>query len=208
MKQVAIVTNGNFPQSLLSEIKKFPFIIGVDRAGFTLIKHGLKPDLVTGDMDSVSGRQLREIKKHSLIKLFNKDKDYTDTELAICEAIKKGYKKATLYGVIGTRLDHQLATIFLLEKYLKKIQLLIRDEKNEMEIADKKREFIKSGRHPFISFLSLTGSSVISLFGFKYPLFKKKIFRGDTLCISNEIVSQEAKIIVYEGKVLIVRSKD
>ena len=54
------------------------------------------------------------------IKKFPVKKDKTDSELSIEYLIEIGFKDITLVGAIGTRMDHTLANILLLNKLKKK----------------------------------------------------------------------------------------
>ena len=209
MNQIAIVTNGTFPEDFLPEIAKEKFIIGVDRAGFVLVQKGVLPDLVLGDMDSVTKNELQEMKQKGIIvKEFEKDKDNTDTELAVMEAISRGYKKAVIYGVWGTRFDHLLSSVLLLEKYQSSIKLLIKDGKNEIGLISGQEKITVNKNYRYISFISLSDFSTLTLIGLKYSLQRRMIKRGDTLCVSNEIVSKKGKAEVHAGKVLMIKSID
>ena len=50
----------------------------------------------------------------------------------------------------------------------------------------------------------------ITLTGFKYPLVKKNIRRGEEagLCISNEVIEETGRITFDEGVVICVESQD
>jgi thiamine pyrophosphokinase len=63
-------------------------------------------------------------------------------------------------------------------------------------------------KYKYYSLLSLTSFSVVSLIGFKFPLDKKKIFRGETLCVSNELRESAGEIKVFKGKIILIRSTD
>lgn len=209
MNQAIIVTNGIFPESFLQEIEKEKFVIGVDRAGFILAKKGILPDLVLGDMDSVTKNELEDVKQKGIkVKEFEKDKDNTDTELAVMEAVSRGYKKAVIYGVCGTRFDHLLSSVFLLEKYQSEIKLLIKDRHNEIQLVGGQEEITVNKNYRYISFISLSDFSTLTLVGLKYPLKKRVIKRGDTLCVSNEIIAKRGNVEVIKGKVLMIRSRD
>lgn len=210
-QRCVLVSNGNSSLSTLkNNINPSDYLVGVDRGAITLLINHYSLDSAIGDFDSVSQEELVLIKrKTKKIITFKSEKDYTDTELALQEVIKRGYKDIKILGGIGTRIDHTLANILLLEKYQKAGRIIkIIDEDNEIEIVIKKKIITKNPNLPNISLISLTDSSLISLIGFKYPLKNKKVKRGETLCISNELVSKEAKVVVKTGKVLIIKSKD
>ena len=48
----------------------------------------------------------------------------------------------------------------------------------------------------------------ITLKGFKYPLADRDIFIGTSLCISNELVEEEGRIMLSDGVLITVESHD
>ncbi len=210
INNTVIVANGLVSSKKLLEQNKNSFFVGIDRGALHLINNHLSLHLALGDFDSVSKRELQKIKKKAQeIITFKKEKDYTDTELGLNEVIKKGYKNITLLGVTGTRLDHSLANILLLERYEKKDrQIKIVDQNNEISLLKPGKTKIEVRQYQYISFISLSNFSTLSLNGFKYPLINKKIKRGQTLCLSNELIKREGIIEVKKGRILLIRSKD
>lgn len=71
-----------------------------------------KPNFILGDMDSLKDKSLLE--KYSGVKseIYNRDKDYTDTELALMQAVKvapdRDNDTVTLIGGSGGLMDHCL----------------------------------------------------------------------------------------------------
>ena len=48
----------------------------------------------------------------------------------------------------------------------------------------------------------------ITLTGFKYPLYEKDIEFGTSLCISNEVIEESARVEFSEGILVIFESMD
>lgn len=210
MKTAVIISNGGISQKITFEDQN-NFIVAVDGGYSCIRKQKLKCGLVIGDLDSIAKSDISAIRKSGIELLrFPKDKDYTDTELAIKEMIKRGFGKIILIGVIGKRIDHTLANILLLEKYSdSKAEIKIIDNNNEIAILKNCKKAVgKSKKYKYISFISLTDFSTLSLTGFKYNLKNKKIRRGDTLCVSNEQKGAKAEVTVHKGKILMIRSRD
>jgi len=91
------------------------FIISVD-GGIRHIKElELYPDLILGDFDSSVFSEALEYKKAE-IKKYNKDKDFTDGEIAINYAIKEEFSEVIIIGALGNRIDHTFSNVFMLEK--------------------------------------------------------------------------------------------
>ena len=60
----------------------------------------------------------------------------------------------------------------------------------------------------YISFVPLTLKLRSTLDGFKYPLKNRHISIGSTLCISNELISDNGTFSFSEGILLVIRSSD
>ena len=93
------------------------FVIAADSGLDEAFRIGLTPDLVIGDMDSVSSAALdRAASLGTTIEQHPVAKDATDLELAIDAAAAAGYERATIIGGTGGRMAHTLANALLLLK--------------------------------------------------------------------------------------------
>jgi len=210
-KRIVIVANGNLYNALLKEITPSNFVIGVDRAAYWLIAHKVIPQVAIGDFDSTNRGELEKIQKIiPTIKQYSPEKDFTDTELAMDYALKQKPKSIIIYGGMGTRLDHTLGTLHLLERCQKfDIPAVFRDETNEAMVMGRGRTILKQREgSKYVSMLPITNSIQLSLSGFKYEIVKKTIMRGQTIGISNEILSKQATITIYRGLAFIIQSRD
>lgn len=211
-----VVTGGtidvSFAQSFLKD-KSYDCVIAVD-GGLALLKAlGLKPDAIVGDFDTVDSRSLAEYKNMPGItwEIREPEKDETDTELALLTARKLGCRKLVLLGATGGRMDHAIGNIHLLYACLTQgVQASIVDEKNWITVLSTGRDFFASSLWgKYISFLPLTKEvKGITLTGFKYPLHKKDISIGTSLCISNELIGDKGSISFDSGALICVESHD
>lgn len=207
---IHIVGGGHVSEQELPEIRKADCIIGVDRGAAWLLAHDVTPDIAIGDFDSVTKEEFARIKQSiKTIKLHPAEKDCTDMELAVTEAIKLKPKKVMIYGGIGTRADHMLGTMYLLERFLQTgIDAIVKNETNEISLLDKRRTVQKNPMHRYISLLPYTDAVTVSLEGFLYTVKKVVIHRGMTLGISNEFVGRTGIIDVHKGIALAIQSRD
>lgn len=207
-----IIANGTSlkKESLTAFLSECDYIVCADGGLNNLVGTKYIPNAILGDFDSVKENVLDEYKKlcEDIVK-FKKDKDKTDTELAIDFVVNKGYKDIILLCVTGSRLDHTMANIMLLEKYYNLgINIKIVDNNNEI-IFLKNNMKLKRKDNFFISIIPLTGVvEGINLKGFKFKLIDKTINRGSTLCISNYIVDDYGEITIRKGNALVFISKD
>lgn len=209
-KHIVIVGGGTLSEQFLPEIKKANCVIGVDHGAAWLIAHGITPNIAIGDFDSVTKEELARIKQSvKIVMVHPAEKDFTDMELAVAEAIKLKPKKVIIYGGIGMRIDHTLGTMHLLERFLRAgVDAIIKNETNAMMLLDRQRTVQKNPEHRYISLLPYTDAATVSLRGFLYNVKNVVIRRGMTLGISNEFVGDTGIIDVHEGIVLVIQSKD
>jgi len=118
-----IVANSPSPKDKLLRIahEGADIVIGADGGVDILWRKHLHFDLLIGDMDSTI---LASLEPHGLgfrwsdrAIEFPSDKDKTDTELAVEEAIKRGADEILMLGAIGGRIDHTIANIALAARH-------------------------------------------------------------------------------------------
>ncbi|QSX06854.1 thiamine diphosphokinase [Sedimentibacter sp. zth1] len=209
MKAIIIANGTYLKKELFNKIyDKKDFIICAD-GGLNYIDNlNIIPNLIVGDFDSVNKDILHKYNNVETVK-YKPEKDYTDTELAIEKAIEFGFKEILLVCATGTRLDHTMANVLLIEKYIKEtISIRLIDNNNYIQPLVQNKT-INICKNCFVSIIPLTDYIQIdSLEGFKYPLLDRTVNRGSTLCISNEIVSETAEIKISHGIGLLIISND
>lgn len=207
MNTIAIVGGGVLEESFVKEIRSAQYIIGVDRGAYWLIANSVIPNIAIGDFDSVSASEFQAIKnKVKRVKEYPKKKNFTDMEFAVDHVISLHPKEVIIYGSIGSRLDHTMGNIHLLEMLNEKG--VIRDRNNEVRIISSRTIMKKDARYQYVSLLSVTETVEVTLSGFVYDVTRAIIRRGQTLGISNEIRGYEATIEVHQGKALVIQSRD
>lgn len=207
-----IVTGGNKPSKKLlnSYIKSGDLIIGADKGSEYLYDYEIMPNVILGDFDSISEEKLKKIeeKQVEIIK-FPPEKDYTDTEIAIMEAMKRGADTIYLFGGLGTRADHSLGNIgLLLTTKNKGARLLIVDDHNKMYLADKNMS-LNGSQGEIISFHAL--SDVVKGFeirGAKYNLNSYDMHLLDPRAVCNEFIDTPINIKYESGELLIIHAID
>ena len=208
-----LVGSGNYfsKERFFDEIKDSDILIAIDGGMEWFSKLNINPNILIGDLDSISKKTLEELRsdKGLIIKKHPKEKDSTDMELGIDYLISNNCKEIIIFGGTGTRLDHTLANIFLLDKLNKKnIKGKIIDKNNTILIIDNNYE-MKKELGKYISIIPITElGSTISLEGFKYDLNNYSLKFGSTMGVSNEIVDEKAYINVVKGKVVLFISSD
>lgn len=185
-------------------------IVAADGGAGHLRKMNLVPDIVIGDLDSMD-KETRMFLALNQIALITHpvDKDATDTELAVQWAIESNASSITLLGVTGTRIDHTLANIFLLEKITRAgIMCKIVDDNNEIHLLVDKVE-ISGEPGEYLSVIPLTRSiGGVTITGVDFPLQNHEMFMGSSLGISNRFTGGIAHISIKNGMAIVTKSKD
>ena len=121
MKRVIIVSGGKHPSlELFRSIYEIgDFIIGADSGAEFLKREGILPDLLLGDFDSIKEETLLYFDGKTKVLKYDAVKDFTDTEAAYEEAIKLHPEEIYFLGCTGSRLDHFIGNLSLLDRALK-----------------------------------------------------------------------------------------
>jgi len=209
---VAIISGGTPPSGKLLKdyLKKVDFIIAADKGSECLYNYKIVPDLLLGDFDSAKKEVLEKIKLQVKEVLeFPPEKDYTDTEIAVIEAVKRGASKIYLFGALGSRMDHALGNIGLLLNAKKKgVTLEIIDDNNRIYLGENNMRLLgKCGEN--ISFHALSDKVVnFKISGAKYNLNGYTMSLLDPRAICNEFVDTPIDISYEDGELLILHSID
>ena len=154
------------------------------------------------------GNEIKEIK---VIRL-RPEKDDSDTQSAMNYAIRNGAKRIIILGATGNRVDHLMANFGLLVLAKNQgVEVILADQYNYMKLVSD-GEIIKKSEQfgKYISFFPLGGDVIgLTLEGFKYSLDHYRLTTADSgLTVSNEIVSEKAKVTYQSGTLLMIMSRD
>lgn len=110
MKRALIITGGEYaPYEFVQYyLPAYDLLIAADSGLDTALQFGLVPDFVIGDMDSVKDNLFIQACDKTRTHLFPRDKDFTDTELAVTLAHQLGSDDLSIVGGGGGRADHFL----------------------------------------------------------------------------------------------------
>ncbi len=169
---------------------------------------GVNPDLIVGDFDSCDLGQF-SISERELIR-YPKEKDDTDTMIAIKEGIKRGAKEFLFLGCLGGRIDHTIANIQSL-LYLRKrgCRGMLIDENHRVFLVCGESVCIKKipGFHLSVFAIGERCEGV-TLERVKYPLKDAVLTNSFPLGISNEFLEDTAGVTIGKGNALIILSRD
>ena len=212
---VLIITGGRIDESFLLELlrrEQFSMIIAADHGLLAVDKLGITPNYIVGDFDSVPEEILNKYRESSTpIDTFPREKDRTDTQIAIELALRYDVTSIMLVGATGSRLDHTMANIHLLLLPLQlNIAACIIDEYNKIYLKTESFRIVRQEQHgEYVSLLPF-GDEVygLTLSGFRYPLDRIVLTAGSSLGISNEIINEIAEVEFSKGTLLVIEARD
>lgn len=182
------------------------FVICADGGYVHAKKLNIIPDLWLGDGDSLGNTKV--VAKSKLV--FPVKKDFTDTDMAVTEALKRGYKEIIIIGALGGRLDHEFSHFCLLKKILDNGgKGLLLDEKNEITMENKSF-YVDANDKKYISFFPFGGDvEEFAVKGLYYEAEDMHLSCGEVQASSNCFVGRNrGEISFSSGYVLVVRSSD
>lgn len=191
------------------QIKKYidetDFVIACDSGIESCKDIGMTPNLIVGDFDSHK-------KPDTDIEIITLPtaKDDTDTMFATKEAVKRGFSEVVLLGVVGDRIDHTLANVYILS-YLQDegVNGMIVDDFSEMLIISENGQNISriSDNYKFFSLLCLEGKvEGVTIKNAKFPLENGIITPNHQYATSNEVLpGEEAEVCIEKGSALLVK---
>lgn len=196
--KVYIVTN-YAPNNIdeIINIQEEDYVVAVDGGFDLLIKQKIKIDIVVGDMDSIKNKKM--LHKYDQLTL-KKEKDETDTFVAIDYAYSLSSNVYLVGGIQGPRIEHFIANLMLFDKFP---NLMIIDDNSKIYLLEKGKHLIH--RVGYISLFNFSDAK-ITLEGFKYNLNNYQMKKYDPLCISNEVENLYGEITVLNGLVLVIET--
>ena len=167
------------------------------------------PDIVVGDLDSISAEEQASLQEQNVEFLqFPTDKDATDAELAIVEAAERGATAITILGGRGgPRADHELANLLLLaHPRLRGIDVRFLTATTEVRALGPGKHELGARPGSTLSLVPITAVvGGVTVTGVRWPLKEQDLRLGSTYTVSNEVTDSDIKVEIAKGTVLLFR---
>jgi thiamine pyrophosphokinase len=211
MKRAVILANGKARDySILSSlIRKGDTIIAADGGANHLKKMEMVPDVLIGDLDSVSKGEVKRLETlGTRVIRFPVEKDETDLELSLGYALDQGFREILILAPFGGRLDQTLGNISLLSRpELEGIDTRMDDGLEEVFLI-RGQAIVQGSPGDTISLLAMgVEAKGVETDGLYYPLKGETLFTHATRGISNRLVKNSATIRVREGMLLCIHTR-
>ena len=178
---------------------------------------GLAPGLLVGDLDSLEPALVRAAEASGIEVLRARvDKDESDAELALLEAVRRGASRVTVLGAFGgPRFDHALANLWLLaHPGLAGVDVALLDAGSRASLVTAPAPDGAAVHRPLpgpvgatVSLLPLGGDATgITTAGLRYPLSDEPLHTGPARGLSNVRIATDAAVTVRRGRLLVVET--
>lgn len=201
-----LLANGDAPKkSLIKKLKAIGYekLICADGGANTAYKLKLMPDIIIGDLDSISEKVYSYFEKKVIIKKIKRQND-TDVEKALKYLISKKFSKVILLGATGNRLDHTFCNLGIVLKYFEKIDVDIIHENSILTAFKGTMEF-DAEIGETISVYGFDNKTKFVSEGLKYKLNNISLKFGERESTSNKAVKSVVKIQSKNGIAFLIR---
>ena len=206
MKKCIILANGKPPRKNIIKYfqnRGYNTLICADGGANSALKLNLIPDVIIGDMDSISNDAKRKFGKTSKIISIKRQND-TDVEKCLKYAVKKGFTEVLLTGVTGNRLDHTICNLGIVLKFFPQVGISLIAEDSYLK-PYKGNIKLKSVRGELISLYGFDKKTKIQSKGLKYPLNNVSLPFGEKESTSNVATRRNVELKIRNGVIFIIR---
>ena len=209
-RQLALVITGGdiLDRSFLHRLPPHDMVIAADSGVDSALALGLLPDIVVGDLDSVSGTGLAVVREQSReIITMPTDKDVTDTEVALRIAVERGASEIVVVSPGGGRMDHAhgvLTALFHPELSRCRVQAVIGQAHVHVLHADDAVS-VSRPESPMLALHAMNGvARGVSTRGLRWNLHNHDLEPWVSRGVSNEIVDDIAHVALGDGALMVM----
>ena len=180
---------------------KDDLVIAADGGYDTLSALGIKPDLLLGDMDSISSADA-DIEKL----VYPVRKDETDSFLAYREGVRRGYGEFMLYGCVGGRAYHTYSNYALLAYACEHGHKMTLIDSHTTAFALKNGSVILGGKRSSHLSVFAFGDAArgVTIRGAEYEALDVTLTPSYPLGVSNRFADGDVSVSVEDGVLLIM----
>lgn len=206
MNKCIILANGKPPRkNIIMYFRKNGFnkLICADGGANSALKMNLIPDVIIGDMDSISNDAIRKFSNTSRLISIKRQND-TDVEKCLKYIIKNGYTDVLLTGITGSRLDHTICNLGIVLKFFAEIDISLIAEESYLK-PYKGIVKLKSFKGETISLYGFDRKTRITSKGLKYPLKDVTLVIGEKESTSNVATKSDVELKIRNGVIFVIR---
>jgi thiamine pyrophosphokinase len=201
-RQALLLCNGSLPGRRLvrTHAAASDLIIAADGGANAALASGVTPDVIIGDLDSISPTARQRFHRSSIIQV--RRQDNTDLEKALDYLRTVRMKKVTILGATGKRIDFTLGNLAVLWNYTRFLDITVAgDGWYARPVGRRLALSVRKGTT--VSLIPFGHCSGITLNGFRYPLRNGRMRVGQ-IGVSNVAERSRCTVSVRRGKMLVI----
>ena len=205
IKNLLIIANGQEENKTFIKTcaKTADFILALDGGADTALKAAVMPNLVLGDLDSISQNAKNKIGKEKLLKVARQDN--TDLEKGLDFALYFKVPNITIICAQGGRLDFTLSNFSSVFNYIDKANIIFKTSTCDIFPLKKSTKFeCKKGAK--ISLIPMGNTTGLTLKNLKYSL-KNATFKIGQTAVSNIALKNNFEVSFKKGQLLVIVNK-
>lgn len=204
-----VVADGELAPQDAAMLAAADLVVAANGGARWLEAHGWQPHLVVGDLDSLGERDVARFSEGGVrIRRQPAEKDASDTELAVEEALAAGADRIVLLGAVGgRRLDHELANLLLLidpalaahDLRVVRGGTLVRGLRGAASLS------LEAQVGDTVTLLPVGGNALgVWTNGLRYPVHGETLAMGRSRGLSNEVTEAPASVRLETGSLLVI----
>lgn len=198
-----VICNGEQPSSSLARrlARRSQLIVAADGGANGARRLGVTPDLIIGDLDSITPATRKFFSSVALIRVPRQDN--TDMEKALDYLLAGSLvREVMLIGATGDRLDHTLGNLVALSHYVRRLRIVVcGDGWHAFPVRTIER--VEASIGSTVSLIPFSDCSGVTLRGLKYPLRNARL-RAGQIAVSNVVQRSPFSIALRRGKMIAV----
>ncbi len=200
-----IVANGDMPaHELVRQLaEEAEFVLAADGGGDRAIAAGVVPELVAGDLDSLSDAAREQLGAARLRRIA--DPETTDLEKVIAVALERGATTIVICGAGGGRADHALANLSVLVRFRGRAAISIIDDLFTIRLVDGETA-IERPAGTVVSLVAIGRCEGVTTTGLRWPL-ENATLEFSPRGIHNEVAASVASVRAASGDLLLFEGR-
>lgn len=206
IKNLLIIANGQSENKTFIKnlAKKADFILALDGGADIALKAGIMPNLVLGDLDSVSPVAKNKLGREKLLKISRQDN--TDLEKGLDFARYFKVPDITVICAQGKRLDFTLSNFSSVFNYIDKANIVFKTAQADIFPLKKSAKF-ECKKDSKVSLIPMGNTTGLTLKNLKYSL-KNATFKIGQTAVSNIALKNNFEVSFKKGQLLVIINKN